>query len=146
VLVTNALQYLPQADLVVVMEAGRVKDVGTYAALRALGTDFDALMATHSIGGGADEGKPAGSRRSLDGRPAAEATAAAKKEGAVKAEGAKVASDNLTGTEKRESGKVTLAVYYYYAKAMGGLGVVALVMPLSLLCPSLAAHVSKKRL
>jgi len=129
VLVTNALQYLPQADVIIVMNGGRVSDVGSYAQLRALGTDFDALMATHSIQDAEqaeeEEEVKAGGRKSVDGRksldkPKAPVVAAKKAEA--------VAADNLTGTEKRESGKVTLDVYLYYARAMGGLAIVGLVM------------------
>jgi ATP-binding cassette subfamily C (CFTR/MRP) protein 1 len=57
VLVTNALQYLPQADQIVVMEGGAVREVGTFASLREKGTDFDALCAAHEIH--AEEEKPA---------------------------------------------------------------------------------------
>jgi ABC-type multidrug transport system ATPase subunit len=43
VVATHQLQYLPQADWVVVLDAGAVKAQGTYADLTAAGVDFDAL-------------------------------------------------------------------------------------------------------
>ena len=49
VLVTNALQYLPNADRVVVLEAGKVAESGTYDELMAKGLDFAALMEAHGI-------------------------------------------------------------------------------------------------
>ena len=42
-----AAQYLPSADVVVVMESGKVLEVGSYADLLGKGTDFAALMAEH---------------------------------------------------------------------------------------------------
>lgn len=42
-----AAQYLPSADVVVVMESGKVLEVGSYAELLGKGTDFAALMAEH---------------------------------------------------------------------------------------------------
>lgn len=82
ILVTNALQYLPQADLVVVMKGGRMVEAGSYAALQAKGTEFADLMTTHEVGhddeedGGATDGAHgngvsadgAARKASLDGR------------------------------------------------------------------------------
>jgi len=50
VLVTNALQYLPKADSIVVLDDGEVVDVGTYKELMAKGLDFATLMAAHGVG------------------------------------------------------------------------------------------------
>eukprot|EP00198_Chlamydomonas_reinhardtii_P014120 XP_001703457.1 ABC transporter, multidrug resistance associated protein [Chlamydomonas reinhardtii] len=44
-LVTHQLQYLPAADLVVVMDAGRIQHVGTYDELVARGVDFHQFVA-----------------------------------------------------------------------------------------------------
>lgn len=145
VLVTNALQYLPQADLIVVMEAGAVREVGTFAQLREKGTDFDALCAAHEIdaddeepAAATDAGKKAGAsaRVSLDGRRASmdgrrvsmdKRTSLDKKAPVV--DGAEKGSDNnLTGDESRSEGRISTEVYVTYARAAGSaavLGVVA---------------------
>tara|TARA_B110000977_G_scaffold200812_1_gene292715 strand:+ start:9872 stop:14014 length:4143 start_codon:yes stop_codon:yes gene_type:complete len=49
VLVTNALQYLPKADRVVVLEDGKVAEMGTYDELMSKGLNFASLMAAHGI-------------------------------------------------------------------------------------------------
>ena len=49
VLATNALQYLPRADCVVVVEDGRVAEMGTYDELMSKGLNFASLMAAHGI-------------------------------------------------------------------------------------------------
>jgi ATP-binding cassette, subfamily C (CFTR/MRP), member 1 len=71
VLVTNALQYLPKADKIVVLEEGKVAEVGTYDELMRKGLDFANLMAAHGI---EDEGEDAdGKRVSTDGRKSMDA-------------------------------------------------------------------------
>jgi ATP-binding cassette subfamily C (CFTR/MRP) protein 1 len=142
VLVTNALQYLPQADQVVVMEGGAVREVGTYAALREKGTDFDALCAAHEVH--AEEDKPEAAkkgdapvrasvdgRKSVDGRrsldrsrgPADSNADADKKKPATPAD-----ANNLTGTESRTEGRITSAVYLTYARAAGSTAVLAIIL------------------
>jgi ATP-binding cassette subfamily C (CFTR/MRP) protein 1 len=49
VLATNALHFLPKADRVVVIEDGRVAEMGTYDELMSKGLNFASLMAAHGI-------------------------------------------------------------------------------------------------
>ncbi|GAX75363.1 hypothetical protein CEUSTIGMA_g2807.t1 [Chlamydomonas eustigma] len=44
ILVTHQLQYLPSADLVVVMDEGSIKDTGTYEQLLARGVDVSSMV------------------------------------------------------------------------------------------------------
>ena len=106
VLVTHALSYLPKADLVVVVEQGAIREVGTFSELRAKGTDFDALCAAHAVGV-----KEAETEKSAD-TPTAAAAAAPKKAAAAE-------EKNLTGAEERSEGNVSSSVYLAYANAAG---------------------------
>ena len=49
VLVTNALQYLPQADQIVILEEGKVQEIGTYTSLMKPSLDFSKLMKHHGL-------------------------------------------------------------------------------------------------
>ena len=55
VLVTNQLQFLPQCDLVVVMEQGKIVQQGTFAELMASGLDFARMVTKHGL---QDEASP----------------------------------------------------------------------------------------
>ena len=130
VLVTNALQFLPQADQIVVMEAGRVREVGTFADLRAKGTDFDALCATHEIHEEDEVEAAPGTapRTSLDKRRASTDKRASmdKKPAAAEKQAAPVGDKNLTGVEDRTTGKIGAAVYLTYARAAGSVAVLGI--------------------
>lgn len=54
-LVTNALQHLPIADHVIVMDHGRIVEQGGYAQLMAAGLDFASLVSTHTMTDDADD-------------------------------------------------------------------------------------------
>ena len=137
VLVTNALQYLPQADLIVVMEAGAVREVGSFTQLREKGTDFDALCAAHSIDEDDEaeakaEGKAPG-RKSVDGKRVSvdgrrkSVDGKAGKEEAAKPGGGVGGDKNLTGDEKRVEGRVSGKVYLHYAHAAGSVAVLGII-------------------
>jgi len=132
VLVTNALQYLPQADLIVVMDGGAVREVGTFNQLREKGTDFNALCETHSIDNEKEDpkanGKPADKamRVSMDGKPIKAADVKAGTDGPGKP-GTGATERNLTGDERRVEGRVSGAVWVHYARAAGSVGVIGLI-------------------
>ena len=46
-LVTNALGYLPQCDKIVVMEGGRITEVGSYTELLASSSAFTEFLRAH---------------------------------------------------------------------------------------------------
>ena len=123
VLATNALQYLPRADCVVVVEDGRVAEMGTYDELMSKGLNFASLMAAHGIeneeeGKGVKSGKRGpsvdlkrgpsmdGKRApSVDGKPAAPTPAPKKGE--------------MGAEEERAVGNVGSAVYLALFNATG---------------------------
>jgi ATP-binding cassette subfamily C (CFTR/MRP) protein 1 len=132
VLVTNALQYLPKADQIVVLEDGKVHEIGTYKSLMAKGLDFSKLMKNHGLDGEDDSNDK---RKSIDGA----AAAAKSKEGsknddddekkvAVNSEAPaaqaitkkKIITDDMMGKEEeRSTGNVSLKVYMEFFKATG---------------------------
>ncbi len=128
VLVTNALQYLPQADQIVVMDKGAVREVGTFSSLREKGTDFDALCAAHEIH--ADEPADDKNKASSKGRPSLDAKKRAsmdKKPAAPAAASSDSDENNLTGTESRTEGRISARVYLTYARAAGSAAVLAII-------------------
>ena len=133
VLVTNALQYLPQADMIVVMQDGAVRETGSFAQLREKGTDFDALCAAHSIQEEEEEtAKAPTSRKSVDGKRASLDARRKSVDGKpVKEEAMKPGGGggdkNLTGDEKRTEGRVSGQVYLHYAHAAGSVAVLGII-------------------
>ena len=122
VLVTNALQYLPQADQIVVLEEGKVQEIGTYKSLMSKGLDFSKLMKHHGLD------QEESSRASLDGdsrksidekRKSLDASAAQQGEQKAPAK-PKIITDDMIGKEEERSiGNVSLKVYMEFFRATG---------------------------
>ncbi|KAG2439872.1 hypothetical protein HYH02_010502 [Chlamydomonas schloesseri] len=138
-LVTNALQYLPQADNVLWLEGGRVRAQGTFAQLQAQGlsiaeeaaADGDEKITRQALDASAEQGMhtpqagltsaalPGDSsqpccKSACGSQPALldRAITLTRQDGA--------AHRNLTGEEARESGAVSAAVLKRYLQAGGG--------------------------
>ncbi|KAF8394582.1 hypothetical protein HHK36_020796 [Tetracentron sinense] len=133
-LVTHQVDFLHNADLILVMRDGMIVQFGKYDDLLDSGTDFRALVAAHetsmdlvemstSIPGGnsqqaptspqasSNQGEPNGENRSLD-RPKSEK-----------------GTSKLIEDEERETGHVSLHVYKLYCtEAFGWWGVAALLL------------------
>ena len=122
VLVTNALQYLPQADQIVVLEEGKVQEIGTYKSLMSKGLDFSKLMKHHGLD------QEESSRASLDGdsrksidekRKSLDASSAQQGEQKAPAK-PKIITDDMIGKEEERSiGNVSLKVYMEFFRATG---------------------------
>jgi ATP-binding cassette subfamily C (CFTR/MRP) protein 1 len=144
VLVTNALQYLPKADRVVVLEGGKVAEVGTYDELMSKGLNFASLMAAHGIddgegdddddeelgGGGEGVGKGAESaggperkksvdRKSMDRKSMDRKSMDRRKSMDAGGKGGK--KDAMGAQEERSTGNVGSKVYLALFKATGSL-------------------------
>ena len=119
VLVTHALTYLPHADQIVVVEDGRMREAGTYAELRAKGTDFDTMCKAHAVHDGEAAASP---------KTAASSAKAATPEDAPAKKPYIADAKNLTGEEQRTAGNVSSSVYAAYANAAGSRGVLLLVV------------------
>ena len=118
VLVTNALQYLPQADQIVVLEEGKVQEIGTYKSLMSKGLDFSKLMKHHGLD------QEESSRASLDGDSRKSIDEKRKSLDASAAQQApakpKIITDDMIGKEEERSiGNVSLKVYMEFFRATG---------------------------
>ena len=124
VLVTNALQYLPQADQIVVLEEGKVQEIGTYTSLMGKGLDFSKLMKHHGLH--EEESSRASldgdtRRKSLEGETRKSLDASGSAQGEQKAPAKpKVITDDMIGKEEERSiGNVSLKVYMEFFRATG---------------------------
>ena len=124
VLVTNALQYLPQADQIVVLEEGKVQEIGTYTSLMSKGLDFSKLMKHHGLH--EEESSRASldgdtRRKSLEGETRKSLDASGSAQGEQKAPAKpKVITDDMIGKEEERSiGNVSLKVYMEFFRATG---------------------------
>ena len=123
VLVTHHVHYLPQCDLVVVLDEGRVKACGSYAELRKSGVDIDSFVPRETEAEQLDrETEEANGERVEDGAPAG---GVKEKSGVVtdKPVAAKAAADNresqIIVKEERQAGSVSGSTYWYYVNAGG---------------------------
>lgn len=143
ILVTHQLQFLPEADVVVMMKGGRITHSGPYADLLAAGVTFAEfkLHASEHGDAGEDEAQESRGHGSVDGAaPPSEAVASSRHavstngedvkraaaDGDAKTPGAAEGSKKpgakagaLTGSEDRSSGSVARQVYLTYLRAWG---------------------------
>ena len=128
VLVTHAIQYLPQCDAVMVMDAGKIAETGTYAELMGLRGKLTALVETYETESGTSHSQD----EEGEDEEAGEAKDAEKKDGGEKK------NDNegeLVEEETRDEGRVKLSVYLAYIRA-AGLAMFMLVIGLFMLFPA----------
>ena len=103
ILITNALQYLPKADQVIVLGDGKMQEIGSYNTLMSKKGAFCELMKTHGIDGEDDERKES-------------KTAEAEKPAIVKSA---AKNDDSSKEEERAYGNVSLRVYMKLFDATG---------------------------
>ena len=126
VLVTHQLQFLPQVDLIYVMDKGRIAHVGTYEQLVQEGVDFQSLTVPdqdNSLQCSAEE--PSSANETISRSLKMELSQSLRSSSYRSS----LAGDELGTTEEegksvddeeRKSGSVSLAVYVNYIQAMGG--------------------------
>eukprot|EP00197_Chlamydomonas_leiostraca_P002886 CAMPEP_0202857580 /NCGR_PEP_ID=MMETSP1391-20130828/470_1 /ASSEMBLY_ACC=CAM_ASM_000867 /TAXON_ID=1034604 /ORGANISM="Chlamydomonas leiostraca, Strain SAG 11-49" /LENGTH=1463 /DNA_ID=CAMNT_0049536397 /DNA_START=117 /DNA_END=4508 /DNA_ORIENTATION=- len=140
ILVTNALQWLPHADNVLLMDGGKVIGQGTYQQLVEQGLNIEELAHLHDKDPEDDEGAEVdqatpgtevphagegGKRKSVDHKKGARASMDRRvgegKVSLVRANtvGGNTANRNLTGVEEREAGNISLDVLRRYFAAGG---------------------------
>ncbi|KAI4388601.1 hypothetical protein MLD38_000915 [Melastoma candidum] len=118
--VTHQVEFLPTADLILVMKGGRVTEMGKYMEILREGADFKELVDAHRMALSGLE-----SERSNDDSASGDEdmdndgkTKARKSGGNAEAEGGK---GQLVQEEEREKGKVGFPVYWkYITTAYGG--------------------------
>ncbi|XP_062542390.1 probable multidrug resistance-associated protein lethal(2)03659 [Armigeres subalbatus] len=123
ILITHQLQYLQNADQIVILKHGKVEAVGTYDSLRDTGLDFAQLLAAP---GGKDEDDTTDTDSfkrsgSLYRRQSSDASMDSNiNEGDVSAP--------VLNEEKRKEGSIGYGVYKSYFKASGGYIVITLLL------------------
>ncbi|CAD7704333.1 unnamed protein product, partial [Ostreobium quekettii] len=123
VLVTNQLQYVSSADMVVFMSDGKVAEVGPYSELMAAGKGFARMMAEAQVEEGADvsdAGKDQPQKPAAHQLPSSSAQPTSS-EAPIQAPAAESKGRKLIDVEKRSTGIVSRMVLWAYMKAMGGL-------------------------
>ncbi|KAJ4822884.1 Canalicular multispecific organic anion transporter 2 [Turnera subulata] len=129
VYVTHQVEFLPAADLILVMKDGRITQAGKYNDILNSGTDFMELVGAHKEALSALDSKQAGTETSSvtnDDGGMNTTDGGAQKEGNKGLQNGKV--DDITGAkgqlvqeEEREKGRVGFPVYWkYITTAYGG--------------------------
>ena len=103
ILITNALQYLPKADQVIVLGDGKMQEIGSYNTLMSKKGPFCELMTAHGIDGADDARKESN-------------TAEAAKPTVVKSA---AKDDSASSEEERAYGNVSVRVYMKLFDATG---------------------------
>lgn len=123
ILITHQLQYLQNADQIVILKHGKVEAVGSYDSLRETGLDFAQLLAAPS-GKEEDDStdtesfKKSGSLYKRQSSESSMDSAAADGE----------PSEPVINEEKRQKGSIGFEIYKAYCKASGGYTVVFFLM------------------
>ncbi|XP_061604278.1 multidrug resistance-associated protein 1 isoform X2 [Phyllopteryx taeniolatus] len=144
VLVTHGLSYLPQVDMILVMVDGEITEVGSYQQLMATEGAFSEFLHTYAGVDHADdndsESKPKivtkgmenGSATGLASSGQSSSTSKLSQSGKEKEELDKKAKNadvgKLTEADKARTGRVKLAVFWSYFKAIGVLSCIALLL------------------
>lgn len=114
VLVTHQLQFLQQADQIVIMEKGRVSAVGTYDSLRESGLDFANLLADPEREEAVEEkSRSRSSSKVYSNRRNSEASLNSVADSFVE-------DTPMQQQETQEQGKIGLELYQKYFRAGGG--------------------------
>ncbi|XP_043065365.1 probable multidrug resistance-associated protein lethal(2)03659 [Drosophila ficusphila] len=134
VLVTHQLQFLEHADLIVIMDKGKVSACGTYEEMLKSGQDFAQLLAESTQNGGDDEGTentPGYSRQSSSLSTGSSKGSSSSLESLEK-EKEKPKPTAAPVLESRGGGEIGVAMYKKYFSAGCGVLVFALLMLLCL--------------
>ncbi|KAL9238615.1 hypothetical protein vseg_013011 [Gypsophila vaccaria] len=121
--VTHQVEFLPSADLILVMKDGRILQAGKYNDILASGTDFKELIGAHEQALSAlDAMKPEAAKPIVDLSDTDEKSLI---DGTTiddmgKADNMDVPTGQLVQDEEREKGRVGLSVYWKYITAAYG--------------------------
>ena len=118
-LITHAIAYSAEADMVLVMEAGRIAEAGPFATLMSAGGKFAALMAEHAAVDSEDESDVSAAAVAASQKPAA-AKAVTQPDAPAAAKATSPQTGKLIEAEKREEGEVKWSVFSSYAKSFPG--------------------------
>ncbi|CAD6992118.1 unnamed protein product [Ceratitis capitata] len=123
ILVTHQLQFLEQADIIVIMDKGKVSAVGTYESMRRSGLDFAKLLVAPDLSADADGGDGAGGAGDAEKKSLSRQNSRQRQNSISSMSSL---ADSLVGEaplqvqEKREEGKISWGLYTKYFTASGG--------------------------
>ncbi|GFP80473.1 ABC transporter c family member 3 [Phtheirospermum japonicum] len=116
--VTHQVDFLPAADLILVMKDGTIKQAGKYNDILKSGSDFMELVGAHEEALSAIDSMSGGEKSSGDSKPALQKQESRND----KVDDNGEAKAQLVQDEEREKGSVGLSVYWNYIRtAYGGL-------------------------
>ncbi|KAK1319037.1 ABC transporter C family member 4 [Acorus calamus] len=127
VLVTHQVDFLHNADLIMVMRGGRIVQSGRYDELLESGTDFEALVSAHETSMELVE-QSAASSAVTSSNPASPRPVPVEEDRAVDvAKAAEKGTSKLIEDEQRETGRIGFGVYKQYTtEAYGWWGALAM--------------------
>ncbi|SPP86205.1 probable multidrug resistance-associated protein lethal(2)03659 isoform X4 [Drosophila guanche] len=134
VLVTHQLQFLEQADMIVIMDKGKVTAIGSYAEMLQSGQDFAQLLAESTQNEESGAGDDANGTKSLSRQSSTQSTASASSQESLvpqEKEKEKPKPSSVQVQESRSGGKIGLSMYKKYFAA--GCGVLTFAL-LAALC------------
>lgn len=122
ILVTHQLQYLQNADKIIILDNGRIVDMGTYESLRKSGLDFAKMLTKNAeesddeeeLGGTTDLNSRSCSKRGSKRRSRTTS------DSSVESQGDKEKEIPKRVEEQRQGGSISWDVYKKYIGAMGG--------------------------
>ncbi|XP_011185639.2 probable multidrug resistance-associated protein lethal(2)03659 [Zeugodacus cucurbitae] len=120
-LVTHQLQFLEQADVIVIMDKGKVSAVGTYESMRRSGLDFAKLLVAPDLSADADSSNGAGGdadKKSLSRQNSRQRQNSVSSMSSIAESAAGEAPTQVQ--ETREEGKIGWSLYTRYFTASGG--------------------------
>lgn len=124
VLVTHQLQFLEQADIIVIMDKGKISAVGTYELMRSSGLDFANLLTppeeSSKDDGDSDMEAKTKSTQVIMNRQNSTVTMSSMDESIADSLVDEAADSPLQVQEKREMGKIGWGLYKKYFGASGG--------------------------
>ncbi|EDW28514.1 GL18906 [Drosophila persimilis] len=115
ILATHQLQFLQQADQIVIMDKGQVSAVGTYESLRDSGVDFASMLNEEAREEQTEERSRSRSGSQVDHRRNSEISLVSVTDSVLDA-----GADQMVQQERQTEGRIGLGLYNKYFKAGGG--------------------------
>ncbi|XP_041448153.1 probable multidrug resistance-associated protein lethal(2)03659 isoform X2 [Drosophila obscura] len=115
ILATHQLQFLQQADQIVIMDKGQVSAVGTYESLRDSGVDFASMLNEEAREEQTEERTRSRSGSQVDQRRNSEISLVSVTDSVLAA-----GADQMVNQERQTQGRIGLGLYNKYFKAGGG--------------------------
>ncbi|XP_067646383.1 probable multidrug resistance-associated protein lethal(2)03659 [Eurosta solidaginis] len=120
ILSTHQLQFLEQADVIVIMDKGKISAVGTYESMRRSGLDFAKLLMASDVHMDTDAGGDITNKKSMSRQNSAQRKNSTGSLNSVAESVVGETESPMQVEEKRAEGKIKFKLYAKYFKASGG--------------------------